>query len=143
MEVLVALTLFGFLISGIITFVTAGLDVTQKTEKQLALHLGENQQELQLENLLVHPVTRIDTGAPSAVSTTTGAVFEIDDSTTFVGTQSMTGICTGAPDQQYLVTFSADGISDGETRTAGVYSIASDGLSVYSGSTRIIGSGVR
>ena len=93
-EVLVALTLFGFLISGIITFVTAGLDVTQKTETQLALHLGENQQELQLENLLVHPVTRIDTGTPSIVSTTTGAIFEIDDSTTFIGTQSMTGICS-------------------------------------------------
>ena len=55
----------------------------------------------------------------------------------------MSGTCTGSLDQQFLVTHLADGLVTGENRVAGNYSIAPDGLSVYSGSVRIIGSGVR
>lgn len=36
-EVLIALSLFGLLTTGIITYVTAGLDITKKTEAQLRL----------------------------------------------------------------------------------------------------------
>lgn len=61
----------------------------------------------------------------------------------FIGTQSLTGTCTGGLDQQFLVTHLADGLVSGETRKVGNYEVAADGLSVYSGSIRIIGSGVR
>jgi prepilin-type N-terminal cleavage/methylation domain-containing protein len=60
-ELLVALTLFGFLVSGIITFVTAGLEVTEKTESRLAVHRDESQQESLLANALTYPVERLDT----------------------------------------------------------------------------------
>lgn len=55
----------------------------------------------------------------------------------------MTGACAGGPNQEYLILQESDGWSVGESRTAGAYSIASDGVSVMSGSTRVIGSGIR
>lgn len=59
-ELLVALTLFGFLVSGIVTFVTAGLEVTEKTESQLEIHQDGSHQGSLLENALIYPVERID-----------------------------------------------------------------------------------
>ena len=59
-EVLIALTLFGFLVAGIMTFVTSGLEVTQKTESQLMVHKDENIQIRKIESALVYPVERID-----------------------------------------------------------------------------------
>ncbi len=93
MELLVALTLFSFLVSGIITFVISGLEVTKKTEGQLSVQQDRNEQERQLENALIFPVERVDTGV-SSVATTSGAIFQIDGTSIFIGTQSMTGTCT-------------------------------------------------
>lgn len=55
----------------------------------------------------------------------------------------MSGVCTNTPNQQYLVTYHAIGLSKDENKTVGSYQIANDGLSILSGATRIIGSGVR
>ncbi|MDD2745563.1 MAG: prepilin-type N-terminal cleavage/methylation domain-containing protein [Candidatus Gracilibacteria bacterium] len=141
-EVLVALTLFGLLISGIITFVTAGIDVTQKTETKLVTHKNENAQTRRISSVSVFPVERIDGGASTTV-TTSGAILQTDGDTLFIGTESMSGVCTNTPNQQYLVTYHAIGLSKDENKTVGNYQIANDGLSILSGATRIIGSGVR
>lgn len=55
----------------------------------------------------------------------------------------MSGVCANTPNQQYLVTYRTIGLSKNENTSVGGYQIASDGLSVLSGATRIIGSGVR
>lgn len=55
----------------------------------------------------------------------------------------MTGTCMSTVNQEFLTIHEADGLGTGEARSAGAFSIAADGLSIYSGSTRIIGSGVR
>lgn len=141
-EVLVALTLFGFLISGIVTFVTAWIDVTQKTESKLVTHKNENTQIRRLASAIIFPVERID-GWASATVTTSGAILQMDGNTMFIGTQSMSGICTNTPAQQYLVTYETTGLSPNENQSVGSYQIASNGLSILSGSTRTIGSGVR
>lgn len=139
-EILIALTLFGFLVSGMITFVTGGLEVTQKTGKRLTEQQNGNPLEKRLQFALANPVTRIDTGTATSA---TGVILDIDGRSVFIGAQSMTGMCATNPTQEFLLVHEADGQSTGEIRSAGAFSIASDGLSIYSGTTRIIGSGVR